>query len=106
MAIWDDVIPESDLKNFRKAQYGETRELGKKPAILVVDMSWGFVDSRFSRGNSEMGWPTVKAIQELLVAGREAGVPIFYTTGYDDPSDANHGRWKSTSSDDPMENAI
>jgi nicotinamidase-related amidase len=106
MAIWDDVIPESDLKNFRRAHSGEVREWGQQPAIVVVDMSWGFVDSRYGRGNSEMGWPTVRAIQRLLEAGREAGVPIFFTTGYDDNSDASHGRWKSRGSDDPVENQI
>jgi nicotinamidase-related amidase len=106
MAIWDDVIPESDLKNFRKAQYGGERELGQKAAIVVVDMSWGFVDSRYGRGNSEMGWPAVKAIQRLLEAGRDAGVPIFFTTGYNDFSDASHGRWKSAVAPDPVENEI
>ncbi len=106
MAIWDDVIPESDLKNFRKAQYGGETELGSKPAIVVVDMSWGFVDSRYGRGNSEQGWPAVRAIQRLLERGREAGVPIFFTTGYNDTSDASHGRWKSAVAPDPVENDI
>jgi nicotinamidase-related amidase len=106
MAIWDDVIPESDLKNFRKAHYGGSRELGRKPAIVVVDMSWGFVDSRYGRGNSEQGWPAVHAIEKLLAAGREAGVPIFFTTGYNDFSDASHGRWKSAVAPDPVENDI
>ena len=106
MAIWDDVIPESDLKNFRKAHYGDSREMGRKPAIVVVDMSWGFVDSRYGRGNSEQGWPAVHAIQKLLAAGRDAGVPIFFTTGYNDVSDASHGRWKSAIAPDPVENDI
>jgi nicotinamidase-related amidase len=106
MAIWDDVIPESDLKNFRKAHYGDSREMGTKPAIVVVDMSWGFVDSRYGRGNSEQGWPAVHAIQRLLAAGRDAGVPIFFTTGYNDVSDASHGRWKSAIAPDPVENDI
>src|SRR5207302_2037399 len=96
----------SDLVNFRKAHYGQFRELGTTPAIVVVDMSWGFVDSRYGRGNSEMGWPAVRAIARLLDAGREAGVPIFFTTGYNDNSDASHGRWKSAIAPDPVENDI
>ena len=44
MTIWDDIIPPEDLKMFSKAKMGGKSSYGKKPAIIVVDMTYGFVD--------------------------------------------------------------
>ncbi|MEC0145211.1 hypothetical protein [Paenibacillus alginolyticus] len=71
MAIWDDVLNEQDRKMFSKAKMGGKRGgLGKNPAIVVVDMTYGFVDSRFRLGCSESGYPVVKATALLLEKAR------------------------------------
>lgn len=80
--IWDDVIPESDLKVLSKSGYGQGRAPGKRPALIIVDLSYGFVDSSCPRGHSETGWPAVKANQVLLEAARKKDIPIIFTTGY------------------------
>ena len=95
MAIWDDIIPPEDLKMFSKAKMGGKSSYGKKPAIIVVDMTYGFVDDAFPKGNSEMGWPAVHAVAKLLEAGRNIGIPIFYSKGAHAPTATERGRWKS-----------
>lgn len=96
MAIWDDVIPDSDKRMFAKAGMGGNLGFGEKPAVVVVDMSYGFADSRYPLGSSEMGVPTTKAIRSLLDAARDKNLPIFFTTGIEPVSPAQRGLWKTT----------
>ena len=95
MAIWDDVIPPEDLKMFNKAKMGGKSSYGKKPAIIVVDMTYGFVDDAFPKGNSAMGWPAVHSVAKLLETGRRIGIPVFYSKGAHAPTATERGRWKS-----------
>ncbi|MDP2727891.1 MAG: isochorismatase family protein [Dehalococcoidia bacterium] len=95
MAIWDDVIPESDRKMFAKAGMGGGLQWGERPAVIVVDMSYAFADSRYPTGSSEMGEPTTRAIRRLLDAARPNGVPIFFTTASISKLPAQAGHWKA-----------
>ena len=95
MAIWDDIIPPEDLKMFSKAKMGGKSSYGKKPAIIVVDMTFGFVDDAFPKGNSAMGWPAVHSVANLLETGRRIGIPIFYSKGAHARTATERGRWKS-----------
>jgi maleamate amidohydrolase len=93
MAIWDDVIPKEDLVMFAKAKFGSKGEFGKNPAILFVDITYGFVDESYPLG-CKMGWPVVLANKKLLVKGREKGAPIFFTRGMHGTTFTERGRWK------------
>ncbi|MGH7312220.1 MAG: hypothetical protein ACREJV_03530, partial [Candidatus Rokuibacteriota bacterium] len=80
MAIWDDVIPEAERQLYAKGGMGEGRVgMGERPAIIVVDMTYGFVDSAFPLGHSATGYPVVAAIRRLLEHARPLGIPIFYS---------------------------
>lgn len=94
MAIWDDVIPAEDLKVFSKGKFGGEKEYGKKPAIIVVDMTYGFIDDAYPIACSKMGWPTAHAIRKLLDKGREKGIPIFFTRDEHPKTATERGRWK------------
>ncbi len=95
MSIWDDLLSEKDKKAFQKAKMGSNvTKIGERPALLVIDMSYGFVDSEFRLGDSEAGYPTVKAIQELLPLAQQKGYPIIYTTAFSEEHPAGNGRWK------------
>ena len=94
MAIWDDLIPDSDKRMFAKAGMGGTLGFGQRPAVVVVDMTYGFTDSRYPLGASEMGEPTTQAIQRLLEASRARRLPIFFTRGLERTSPAQKGYWK------------
>ena len=111
MAIWDDIITPEDLKMFEKSKMGGERQYGNRPAIIVVDMTYGFVDDAYPLGCSKMGWPAVKAIRTLLDKGRSKGLPVFFTRGEHSSRPAERGKWKhvdklESSAPDPKEHEI
>ena len=52
---------------------------GERPAILVVDFANGWTDDSYAGGSQRLDTP-VENTAKLLVAGREQGVPIVYTS--------------------------
>jgi maleamate amidohydrolase len=90
MAVWDDVLPETDRKVFEAAGWGRRAGLGERPALLVIDVNYNFVGDRpepildsvkrwrFSCG--ERGWEGVAAIRQLLDKARALRLPVLYTT--------------------------
>ena len=58
--------------------FGGKQGFGRRPALLVIDMSLGFT-SPDSPLHCELG-ATVAAIEQLLDAARAKGVPVVYTT--------------------------
>ena len=96
MDIWDDVIPESDKEVYRKAGYrvdtsAGTKDFGNKPALLIIDITYGFVgdkpepisksQERFPLSCGERGWEAINEITSLLPLAREKRIPIIYTVG-------------------------
>src|SRR5262249_22192571 len=89
MAIWDGLLTSEEQEVFHA--FTRPKPLGKRPAVLVVDVNYAFVglkpenivdsvkDYRTSCG--ERGWRGVANIAALLNTARPAGVPIMYTTG-------------------------
>jgi len=97
MAIWDDVIPQEELKRFAAGGMGTSLVgFGEKAVLLIVDMSYGFVDSSFPLGDSSVGWTTVHHIQKLQAVAREKKVPILYSTSEWKNNSVERGLWKRT----------
>jgi maleamate amidohydrolase len=95
MAIWDDVISEAERQIYAKGSMGQERVgMGEKPAIIVVDMTYGFVDSAFPLGHSATGYPAVAAIRRLLEDARPLGIPVFYSRSRSGATTCERGRWK------------
>jgi maleamate amidohydrolase len=95
MALWDDVIPEAERQIYAKGGMGQERVgMGEKPAIIVVDMTYGFVDSAFPLGHSATGYPAVAAIHRLLEHARPLGIPVFYSRSRSGATTCERGRWK------------
>jgi len=92
MAIWDDVITESDKEIYRKAGYGGAKTIfGNTPALVVIDVTYHFVGDkpepilesieRFPLSCGENGWTAVYQIASLLPSVREKRIPVIYSTG-------------------------
>jgi nicotinamidase-related amidase len=91
MAIWDDVLSGMDREVYD--QFRGTKELGRKPALVVVDVNYAFtglqdepiLDSikTFRTSCGEVAWQAIPRLQALIKAAREAGVPVVYSTGLD-----------------------
>jgi maleamate amidohydrolase len=95
MAIWDDVIPEAERRIYAKGGMGVGRVgMGERPAVIVVDMTYGFVDSAYPLGHSPTGYPAVAAIRRLLDHARPLGIPIFYSVSKQGATPCEAGRWK------------
>ncbi len=54
-------------------------EFGIKPALVVIDMAYGWTDSAYAAGTARQDSALV-AIARLLPVARAKKVPIFYTT--------------------------
>ncbi len=54
---------------------------GRKPCVLVIDMTYGFVDPKNPLAHGSMGFEAVKNLKPLLERARAYDIPIIYTTG-------------------------
>ncbi len=57
---------------------------GKRPALVVIDMAYGWTDPAYAGGSARLD-AAVAAIARLLPLARERRVPVFYTTGLERP---------------------
>ena len=105
---WDGVIPPEDIAAFGRGFDRQYRPMspGKRPALIIVDMTRAFVDSTYPSGFSPTGLPAVAANAELLRAAREAGIPVFFTKGHPDERHValpvERGRWKRVGTPEPL----
>lgn len=91
MAIWDDVLGDSDRAVFKKAGYGQKKGFGKKPALFVIDVTYGFVGLKpepvldsietFCTSCGEKGWKAIPHIKRLLDIARDRDIPRLYSVG-------------------------
>jgi maleamate amidohydrolase len=104
--IWDAFLTERDRQVFAASGFGTQAGFGKRPAILVVDVTYNFCgDRREPILESIKRWPNscgedafdaLPRIQRLLDAGRAKGLPVIYTHGSmrDDGWDGGSWWWK------------
>ncbi len=89
--IWDAFLTERDKKVFGAAGSGREAELKGRPALLVIDVTFGFVGDRpaeilasllkFPNSCGADGWQAMERLVPVLEAAREKCLPILYTTG-------------------------
>ena len=98
MAIWDDLLTGIDrevYENMRVPGVYQHKGLGKKPAVIVVDVIYAWTGFKpepileaiktYDTSCGEYGWAAIPHIQTLLDAARESGIPVFYSTIVDSP---------------------
>jgi nicotinamidase-related amidase len=104
---WLRAIPREDMEAFPGGYDTIDRpiEVGRRSALVIVDMTYDMVDSAYPGGWGPTGWPAVRATRSLLDRAREAGVPVYFTKGYADPGTTpirgQRGRWKPSQTSDP-----
>lgn len=77
---WRDLISPEDLDAFRKKGMPRRMGYGESLAMLVVDMTYLFIDSKYGPSAwGTTGWEAVDAWAELLEVARGKGTPIFYS---------------------------
>lgn len=106
---WDKFLSETDQAVFAQSGYGARQGFGRRPCLLVVDVTIGFVGDRSlpaSESNrvwpdscGEVGWGALDHIKTLLKSARDGGVPVVYTTGLEPtPDGIGSGRWADKNS--------
>ena len=101
---WRDVIPETDLQIYEAAGYGRRSTLGPRPALLIIDVTYGFVgrepmpiiDSIASYPNScgQAGWDAIGPIESVLGAGRAGNDAVYFTAGIEEYVIDHAGQWR------------
>lgn len=98
MPVWDGIITDEEATRMA-AEWGrgdrDEVSLGERPALLVVDMAYAFVDDRFPLGYGKTGWPCAAAIERFLTLSRNRGLPVLFSCGQHARNGAERGRWKS-----------
>jgi len=88
-----DVIPETDLAMYRKANFGHPIGWGRKVGVAVVDMTRAFVEDRFALGSAKLGQVALRGIARLLEVVRPIGIPVFFTKMVPFRNRTEAGRW-------------
>ncbi len=103
-ASWRGVATARDRAVYAAAGYGRRDTPGDRPALIVIDVTYGFVgrprlpilESIRTYPNScgEAGWDAVPRVAEVLAAARRLGAPVFFTGGLTDQFVQHVGRWR------------
>jgi nicotinamidase-related amidase len=85
---WDGVIPEEEQALYRKAGWGTPSGLGRRPALLIIDVQYRSMGDRplpideaieqLPTSCGEYGWRAVPHIVKLLDVFGEIGAPVLY----------------------------
>ena len=109
--IWDRFLTDRDREIMKGTGYGIRAGFGNRPALLVIDVSYGFTgqpDQELEEAQKiwpnacgEPAWAAVPNIQRLISAARKKGLPVIYTTGEfrEDGWDIGSWAWKSARAD-------
>src|SRR5687768_16041566 len=88
MKPWDGIIPEEEQRAYGAAGFGRASGLGRRPALLVIDVQYRTVGTRpmpfwdaireFPTSYGEVSWAAVQRIEALLALFRARGWPVLY----------------------------
>lgn len=73
-------LPAADVAVHERCGWGRQIGFGERAAVLIVDMCRYFTEERYPYSCPETGIPAAQAIAKLLVAARQAQLPVIYTT--------------------------
>lgn len=101
--IWNAFLTERDKQVFAASGYGAHGGFGKRPALLIIDVNYGFVGDRpepilesvkrWMNSCGEEGWEAVAVIKQLLAVARPKGIPVIYTSGLRRSDAWDQGAW-------------
>ncbi len=88
MQPWDGIISDEEQRAYNAAGFGRPTGLGKRPALLIIDVQYRTVGStskpfwesikEYPTSCGEAGWNAVANIRPLLAEFRRQGWPVLY----------------------------
>jgi maleamate amidohydrolase len=101
--IWERFLTERDKQVFAASGYGARQGFGRRPALLIIDVSYGFTGDvrepvmtsieRWPNSCGEDAWDAVPVIKSVATAFRAKNLPVIYTTGVARPDNWDAGSW-------------
>src|SRR5215217_7252683 len=89
MKEWLKVIPAHERSIYESAGFVSNKDLGKRPCLIVVDVTYGFTGSEgltleeavaeFHTACGPAGWEAMPRIARLIELFRRAALPIVFT---------------------------
>ena len=89
MKNWMKTIPAEELKTYRSAGFVSNMELGQKPCLIVVDVTYGFTGSEeltldeavaeFHTACGPAAWEAMPRISRLIDLFRGLRLPVVFT---------------------------
>jgi maleamate amidohydrolase len=104
--IWDSYLTDNDKAVLSASGFGQQIGYGGRPALLIVDVSYGFCGDRsepiiesikrWSNSCGPRAWQAIPVIRELIDACHVKNLPVVYTTNTfrKDGWDLGSWRWK------------
>ena len=102
--IWNQFLTDRDKAVFSAAGYGARAGFGKRPALLVIDVSYAFTGDKpgepilesIKRWRNSCGaesWDAIGHIKKLIDKAHDKQLPVIYTTGVRRPDMWDSGGW-------------
>lgn len=101
--IWDAFLTERDKAVFAASGYGVRGGFGKRPALLIIDVSYAFCDEssvpilesirRWRNSCGADAWVAMPYLRALIDKARGKGLPVIYTTGVRRADGWDNGGW-------------
>ena len=90
MRIWEKYLDERDLRVYAGAGLGKSYGLGQRPALVIVDVQYGFTGDgpgetieesirKYPTSCGPASWEAIPHIRRVLDAARRANMPVCYT---------------------------
>lgn len=89
MQEWLRLIPEGERKTYESSGLGAREEIGARPALIVIDVTYGFTGEKgrsleeaiaeYSTACGPIAWEAMPRIRDLIEIFRSAGRPIVFT---------------------------
>jgi len=88
MKPWEGIISQEEMERYRLAGFGRPSGMGKKPALLIIDVQYRTVGTspkpffeavkEYSTSCGDVAWEAVRHIQKLLKLFRDNNLPVLY----------------------------
>lgn len=116
--IWDAFLTERDKQVFKQSGFGAVGGFGARPALLIIDVSYGFAGDRpepilesirrWSNSCGAESWEAIAVIARLATVFRSKKLPVIYTTGQnrEDGWDVGSWAWKNTRTNESLPNRV
>lgn len=101
--IWDQFLTKRDKAVIQAAGYGKRAGYGSRPALIIVDVTYGFTGDRpepilesIKRWSSSSGaesWNAIAVIKNVADAFRAKRLPVIYSHGQVRSDNWDNGSW-------------